>query len=55
MSSSDRVVTLQVDQGQLKAVIENALRTLPVSDLTVENAPLEEVLADIFAKAKSAA
>jgi ABC-2 type transport system ATP-binding protein len=55
VSSSDRVVTLQVDQAQLKSVIAQALQSLPVVDLTVENAPLEEVLADIFAKAKSAA
>ncbi len=55
VSSSDRVVTLQVEQGQLKVTIANALQTLPVSDLTVENAPLEEVLADLFAKAKTAA
>ena len=55
VSSSERVVTLQVDQGELKATIANALQTLPVADLTVENAPLEEVLADVFAKAKSAA
>jgi ABC-2 type transport system ATP-binding protein len=53
VGSSDRVVTLQVDQAQLKAVIENALQTLAVSDLTVENAPLEEVLADVFAQAKA--
>ncbi len=53
ISASDRVLTLQVDQARLKATIENALQTLPVSDLTVENAPLEEVLADVFAQARA--
>jgi ABC-2 type transport system ATP-binding protein len=55
VSASDRLVTLQVDQQRLKDVIASALQTLPVTDLTVENAPLEEVLADVFAQAKRGA
>ncbi len=55
VKSSERVVTLQVEQSQLKTVIAGALQTLPVADLTVESAPLEEVLADVFARARGAA
>lgn len=50
VAASDRVITLQVEQGRLREAIEEAFRVLPVSDLTVENAPLEEVLADVFAR-----
>ena len=53
VAASDRVVTLQVDQERLRDVIARALQTLPVTDLTVESAPLEEVLADVFAQARA--
>lgn len=38
-----------VPVGEVKAVVDRALRVLPVSDLTVEEAPLEEVIARLFA------
>ncbi|MBC7793376.1 MAG: ATP-binding cassette domain-containing protein [Clostridia bacterium] len=54
IAASDRVITLQVEQARLKDLIERAFLVLPVSDLTVENAPLEEVLADVFARGRAA-
>lgn len=46
----DRHAVLQIAQNKLRAAIEYALQHTPVADLTVENAPLEEVLADVFAQ-----
>ncbi len=43
-------VLLQVPSGALKATIERAFATLPVSDLLAENAPLEEVLSSLFGR-----
>ncbi len=39
---------LQVPQAELRRVVAAALDQLPVADLTVEGAPLEEVLARLF-------
>jgi ABC-type uncharacterized transport system ATPase subunit len=33
-------------------VVQRALAELPIADLKVEDAPLEEVLADLFAKGR---
>ncbi len=33
--------------------MSQALSTLPVQDLTVENAPLEEVMSELFAETKA--
>lgn len=41
--------TLQVATEAVSATVAKALATLPVTDLTVENAPLEEVMAELFA------
>ncbi len=41
---------LQVPQAQLSAAVTALLSRLPVVDLTVEDAPLEEVLGDLFAR-----
>lgn len=43
---------LLVLQPDLQAVIQSALQHLPVADLTVEEPPLEEVLADLFARSR---
>jgi ABC-2 type transport system ATP-binding protein len=43
-------VTLQVDVGQVGVAVAAALASLPVADLTVEDPPLEEILADLFAR-----
>ncbi|HKP57198.1 MAG TPA: ATP-binding cassette domain-containing protein [Polyangiales bacterium] len=41
---------LLVPQAQLPAAVSSLLSRLPVVDLTVEDAPLEEVLGDLFAR-----
>ncbi len=46
----DAQVVLQVEVERLSDVLARALGTLSVDDLTVEAAPLEEVLADLFRK-----
>ncbi|QSQ23517.1 ATP-binding cassette domain-containing protein [Pyxidicoccus parkwayensis] len=44
---------LQVRQEAVNATISRALAGLPVTDLTVENAPLEEVMSELFAENKA--
>ncbi len=41
---------LRVSQEALSSVVSRALSTLPVRDLTVENAPLEEVMSEMFSR-----
>jgi ABC-2 type transport system ATP-binding protein len=41
---------LQVHRDAVNAVVGRALAQLPVSDLTVENPPLEEVMSEVFAR-----
>ena len=50
VSHDDASIVLQVPQQALNAAVSGALQRLPVSDLTVEDPPLEEVLADVFAR-----
>jgi viologen exporter family transport system ATP-binding protein len=45
---------LQVAQEEVNATVTKALATLPVLDLTVENAPLEEVMSELFARSRAA-
>ncbi len=47
-------VTIQVPQDGVNAAVSRALATLPVHDLTVENAPLEEVMSELFAQSRAA-
>jgi ABC-2 type transport system ATP-binding protein len=47
-------VVLQVRQDAVNAAVSRALATLPVHDLTVENAPLEEVMSELFAQSRAA-
>jgi ABC-2 type transport system ATP-binding protein len=44
---------LQVPQEAVNATVSRALSSLPVRDLTVENAPLEEVMSELFAETKA--
>ena len=44
---------LQVSQEAVNATVSRALSSLPVLDLTVENAPLEEVMSELFAESKA--
>ena len=46
----DEGAIVQVESADLREVISRALAMLPVEDLKVEDAPLEEVLADLFAR-----
>jgi ABC-2 type transport system ATP-binding protein len=45
---------LQVDAPQMNALVSGAIAQFSVVDLKVEDAPLEEVLADLFARNKKA-
>jgi ABC-2 type transport system ATP-binding protein len=44
---------LQVPKDAVNAVVGHALAQLPVSDLTVESAPLEEVMSELFARSRA--
>ncbi|MEI8255431.1 MAG: ATP-binding cassette domain-containing protein [Deltaproteobacteria bacterium] len=50
---ADTRVVLQVEAPSLNAVVSAALARLPVVDLAVEDPPLEEVLADLFAASRA--
>jgi len=45
---------LQVPQDDVRDAVGRALATLPVKDLNVENAPLEEVMSELFARSRAA-
>jgi ABC-2 type transport system ATP-binding protein len=45
---------LQVAQVDVREAVGRALSSLPVADLTVENAPLEEVMSELFARTRAA-
>jgi ABC-2 type transport system ATP-binding protein len=45
---------LDVDKDAVNRVVTQALARLPVSDLTVENPPLEEVMSELFARGRAA-
>jgi ABC-2 type transport system ATP-binding protein len=55
VSHDPGTAVLQVDQGAVNGTISRALATLPVRDLTVENAPLEEVMSELFSRSRAAA
>ncbi len=44
---------LDVHKENVNGVVTRALSQLPVSDLTVENPPLEEVMSELFARGRS--
>jgi ABC-2 type transport system ATP-binding protein len=50
LEQSGLEVKLQVSQQQLPAAVSAMLSRLRIVDLTVEDAPLEEVLSDLFAR-----
>jgi hypothetical protein len=41
---------LEVGEESLKPLVAQALETLPVVDLTVEEAPLEDVISELFTR-----
>jgi ABC-2 type transport system ATP-binding protein len=49
LSLDEDLAVLQVGADELRPVVARALADLPVLDLAVEEAPLEEVIADLFA------
>ncbi len=53
VSHENATAVLQVPQESVNATITRALSSLPVMDLTVENAPLEEVMSELFAENKA--
>jgi ABC-2 type transport system ATP-binding protein len=53
VSHDEGQTVLQVQRDRLNALVSTALSRLPVADLTVQDPPLEEVLSDLFARAKT--
>jgi ABC-2 type transport system ATP-binding protein len=54
VSSERGTAVLQVENARLSSVVSRALASLPIQDLTVENAPLEEVMGELFARSRAA-
>ncbi len=54
VSFDDGGAVLQVEAAQVRDVVGRALSALPVEDLKVEDAPLEEVIADLFRRSAEA-
>jgi ABC-2 type transport system ATP-binding protein len=50
ISMSDGIAVLEVGEASLKPLITQALERLPVVDLTVEEAPLEDVISELFTR-----
>jgi ABC-2 type transport system ATP-binding protein len=53
VSHEPTAAVLQVPPEAVSATISRALADLPVTDLTVENAPLEEVMSELFSENKA--
>ncbi len=54
VSQDDAQAVLQIAQTEVQRVVTAALASLPVADLTLENAPLEEVMSELFARSRAA-
>ena len=54
VSIDGQSVVLQVANDQLSATVGRVLGSLPVQDLTIENAPLEEVMSELFSRSRAA-
>jgi ABC-2 type transport system ATP-binding protein len=55
VSHADGHAVLQVDSGAMNQLVTSAISRFPVVDLKVEDAPLEEVLADLFTRKEATA
>jgi len=55
VSFDDDGTVLQVEASSVRDVVGRALAALPIADLKVEDAPLEEVIADLFGRNAEAA
>ncbi|PTL83940.1 ATP-binding cassette domain-containing protein [Vitiosangium sp. GDMCC 1.1324] len=53
VTHDNATAVLQVPQDAVNTTVSRALSSLPVQDLTVENAPLEEVMSELFAESKA--
>jgi ABC-2 type transport system ATP-binding protein len=53
VTHDNATAVLQVPQDAVNSTVSRALSNLPVQDLTVENAPLEEVMSELFAESKA--
>jgi ABC-2 type transport system ATP-binding protein len=54
VSHDDAQAVLQIPQSEAARVVPAVLASLPVADLTLENAPLEEVMSELFARTRAA-
>ncbi len=54
VAHDDARAELQVPQSEVATVVACALERLPIADLTLENAPLEEVMSELFARTRAA-
>ncbi len=54
VSNAANQAVLQISQEAVNVTVSRALSSLPVKDLTVENAPLEEVMSELFAQNRQA-
>jgi ABC-2 type transport system ATP-binding protein len=50
----DAEAIVHVSQSALQAAVARALSSLPLTDLTVEDPPLEDVMRDLFAQGRAA-
>jgi ABC-2 type transport system ATP-binding protein len=53
VESTPRTAVVQVPASELRGVVQRAFAELPIVDLLAENAPLEEVLAELFARGRA--
>jgi ABC-2 type transport system ATP-binding protein len=54
VSSDEAQAVLQVPAPEVSAIVGRVLAALPVSDLTVEDPPLEEVMSELFRTSRAA-
>jgi ABC-2 type transport system ATP-binding protein len=47
-------IVLHVPSADVRAVVARALAQLPIDDLTIESAPLDDVVSELFARTKAA-
>jgi ABC-2 type transport system ATP-binding protein len=54
VSANGAQAVIQVPSQDVNRAVTRALSTLPVTDLTVENPPLEEVMSELFSRSRAA-
>ncbi len=53
IAHDDAHVALQLAQADVARVVAHVLAALPVADFTLENAPLEEVMSELFSRSRA--